>query len=142
MAGPSEFEIWDASDSDRILIDASKLELNVRKCIDAIEDDKNIISDIVGSAGILVSIILSLCTSTFHDFLKITGNFWKELFIFLFGVFLYRTISLIYRKYRNLRNHKNDIMSADELIDNIKRNSIKSNIIKRDVNKVDITDIK
>lgn len=95
----SNADFYDNTEQTIIQITEDKLKLQ------AIKYTKNIkmMPELIGSLGVLVSILLTLCTANFKDFSDIKGNQIQGGFVLLgiliFVYMLYKTVSYLYYRF-------------------------------------------
>lgn len=131
-----KLEILDASGSTLIMIDESKLNLCIQNYTSSLKKGNNFSSDLIGSIGILISIVASILTSDFHTFINIYELILKGVFITCGVYFSYRTIMIIikWKKYKEI--------TIEQLIEGIKSEATKKIVIAKDENTINYTDIK
>lgn len=105
---PMVDKFYDNTQSNIIRITEDKLQVILYKNKEAIERKSNFLTPLT----LLISLILTLFTSNFKDFLTISKNTWQGFYMFcVLALFIWLCIEL---------KNKKKIISVEELLENIR----------------------
>lgn len=117
---PMVDNFYDNTQSNVIRITDDKLKVILLENKESLKRN----NDVIAPLTLLISLILTFCTTDFKDFLTIGAPVWKALYLFL------ALASVIWLVYELNRIRKT--ITIDELIDQIRRQRPSPTVMKRD----------
>lgn len=83
------------TNQDLIVITEDKLQLILIECVNNLNKTK----EIFGPLGILITIVITYCTTNFKEFFGINPFYWQVLFATIFIVTFYMTVTKMYKAF-------------------------------------------